>query len=125
MALLLGYLLSALSAHAGVTLTVNGGSLIAVNAGDPITFTWTATADLQRVERGWGGNPGTALPLSGSETIRALNPGVVTGYGYTVIGYDSAGVRQQAGVQVNVSPAVTPLAYTPIVWVPSLPNFVI
>lgn len=118
--LLLG---TALQGFAGVTLLVNGGSIATVNAGDPITFTWTATPDIAILTRGWGDNAGTTLPAySGSETIRALTPTVSTGYSYTVTGY-AAGSTVQASVQVNVQPLGFDPGYTPIVWVPSVPNF--
>ncbi len=123
--LALGLLLSTLSSFAGVALLVNGGSSAIVNAGAPITFTWAATPDTWRVERGWGERFATELPLSGSESIRAANPAVATSYGYSVTATTSAGVASQSSVQVTVLPGPVFPDYTPIVWVPSLPDFVL
>lgn len=123
LALVLGLLLSTLKSFAGVTLLVNGGSSAVVSAGDPITFTWEATPDTWRVERGWGERFATELPLSGSESIRAANPAVATSYGYFASATTSAGVYSQSSVQVTVLPAPVFPAYVPIVWAPGVPDF--
>lgn len=118
-------LLLAAPARADVTLTVNGGATATVAAGDRLTFAWTASSDVTRLERGWGAAQGTEVALyAGSETIRAANPAVATTYTYAVSGYGSSTTGMYASVQVTVLPG-TPAATTPITWVPSLPNYVI
>lgn len=123
--LLAGLLFSlcAFDALAEVSLLVNGSTSVTVNAGDPLHLSWTATPDVQRLERGWGPTTGTELPLVGTETVRAGNPSVATGYLYSLVAYDSTGAVLRPGVQVTVLPGPVVPDYSPIVWQPILPNF--
>ena len=113
--LALGLLLSTLSSFAGVALLVNGGSSAIVNAGAPITFTWAATPDTWRVERGWGERFATELPLAGNESIRAANPAVATAYSFSATATASNGVASQSPVQVTVLPGPVFPDHVPIV----------
>lgn len=109
-------------AHAELSLQANGStSIVTMNGGEALTFSWSASADTTYLRRSWGTSPDTQLPaFSGSETIHAPNPNVTTGYLYTISGYDAANSPVQASVQVNVVPNPTAPSATPIVWTPSL-----
>lgn len=122
-ALIFGLMLASLKGLAGVTLLVNGGTSAVVNAGDPITFSWQATPDTWRLERGWGTSQGTELPLVGSESIRAGNTAVATTQSFFASATAHDGTGSSASVEVTVLPAASVPQQTPIVWTPSLGFF--
>lgn len=118
-----GLFLSSLLSHGAASLTVNGSTSITVNAGDDLTFAWSASSDVQILQRGWGEASGTSLPLLGTETVRASNPSVTTTYTYTILAYNGVLPTPSASVQVTVVPGVVTPPYSPIVWQPVLPNY--
>ena len=135
-----------ISVRADVTLRVDSPGaiesfagtvrIITVDAGAPLTFSWTATADMTALSRTWGNytplsnpapavaNYATLLPAAaGSEKVRAPVPATLTSYQFEISGYNATPTRQAATVQVNVRPLAIPPAFTPIAWTLPLGTF--